>query len=153
MGKYDVGKLQLEKKIPDISNFVKKSDYNAKVSEIEGNIPSISVLATTSALTAVRNKIPSVSTLVKKRKTDYDTKIRELEKKRTDHKHDKYITNPKFNKLTAENFVARLAKTNLITKQFLMQNCLNKKITSNETKHLVIENELKKLETFGLGFS
>ena len=34
-----------------------------------------------------------------------------------------------------------------------MQNCLNKKITSNETKHLVIENELKKLETFGLGFS
>ena len=66
MGKYDVGKLQLEKKIPDISNFVKKSDYNAKVSEIEGNIPSISVLATTSALTAVRNKVPSVSTLVKK---------------------------------------------------------------------------------------
>ena len=42
-------------------------------------------------------------------KTDYDTKIGELEKEITDHKHDKYITTPEFNKLTAEYFVARLA--------------------------------------------
>ena len=27
-----------------------------------------------------------------------------------DHKHDKYITTSKFNKLTAENFAARLAQ-------------------------------------------
>ena len=38
------------------------------------------------------------------------------EKKTTDYKHDKYITTPEFRKLTAENFAARLAQTNLITK-------------------------------------
>ena len=57
--KYDADKLKLEKKIPDTSNFVKKSDYDTKVSEIEGKIPNISGLATTSALTAVANKIPN----------------------------------------------------------------------------------------------
>ena len=41
-------------------------------------------LAATSALTAVENKIPNVSSLVKK--TDYDTKADEIEKKITDHK-------------------------------------------------------------------
>ena len=35
-------------------------------------------------------------------------RISELEKKITDHKHEKYIPTPEFNKLTAENFVARL---------------------------------------------
>ena len=77
--KYDAGKLELEKKIPDVSNLVKKSDYNVKVNEIEGKIQSISGLAATSALTSVKNKIPSVSTSVKK--TDCDTKISESGKK------------------------------------------------------------------------
>ena len=94
-----------------MSSLVKKSDCNAKVSEIESKIPSISCLAITSALTAVENKIPTVV-----KKTDYDTKVSELEKKLTDHKHDKYITTPEFNKLTAENFAARLIQANLITK-------------------------------------
>ena len=49
-----------------MSNLLKKFDYNAKVIEIEGKIPSISGLATDSALPAIENKIPSVSTLVKK---------------------------------------------------------------------------------------
>ena len=39
-----------------------------------------------------------------------------VEKKLSDHKHDKYITTPEFNKLTAENFVARLTQANLVTK-------------------------------------
>ena len=43
------------------------------------------------------------------------TKISEIEKKLTDHKHGKYITTPEFNKLTAENFAAILAQANLIT--------------------------------------
>ena len=59
-------------------------------------------MATTSSLTAVENKIPSVSNLVKK--TDYNTKINEIEKKITNHNHDKYITTPEFNKFTAEIF-------------------------------------------------
>ena len=47
--------------------------------EIEGKILSISGLATTSALTAVENKIHTVCCLVKKKKkTDYDTKIPDI---------------------------------------------------------------------------
>ena len=42
----------------------------------------------------VENKIPNISSLVKK--TDYNTKISELEKKLTDHDHGKYITTPEF---------------------------------------------------------
>ena len=43
-------------------------------------------------LTAVENKTPNVSSLVKK--TIYDTKVGEIEKKLTDHNHKKYITTP-----------------------------------------------------------
>ena len=56
--KYDTYKADLEKKITNISEFVKKKQI------------------TTSALTADENKIPDVSTLVKKKK-----------KKRTMKKH------------------------------------------------------------------
>ena len=49
-------------------------------------------------------------------KIDYDTKVKEIEKKITDHKHDEYITTPEFNKLTAENFAARLKQADLVTK-------------------------------------
>ena len=77
-------------------------------------MPSISGLATTSSLTAVENKIPNVSDLVKR--TDYDRKVNKIEKKMTDHKHDKYITTPEFNKLAPENFAARLAQANLTAK-------------------------------------
>ena len=48
---------------------VKKADFYAKVAEIEGKIPSISGLATNSALNAVENKMPDVSSLVKKKQT------------------------------------------------------------------------------------
>ena len=57
-----------DKKIPYTSKLVKKTDYNAKNSEIENKIPSISGLGTNSARTAVENKIPDVSNLVKKNK-------------------------------------------------------------------------------------
>ena len=52
--------------------------------------------ATTSGLTADENKIPSVSNLVKK--SDYNTKIKEIKNKKN---YDKYITIPEFNKFTA----------------------------------------------------
>ena len=93
--KRDADKTELEKKIPHTSNMVKISDYNAKVSEIEGKTPSISGLVTTSALTAVENKISSASNLFKK--TDYYTKITEIENKLTDYNHDQYVTTPEFN--------------------------------------------------------
>ena len=37
-------------------------------------------------------------------------------KKITNHHHDKYITTPKFNKLTVQNYAARLAQANLSSK-------------------------------------
>ena len=90
----------------------------------------------------MENKITDVSCLVKK--TIYGTKISELEKKLTDHNHDKYITTPEFNALAASVFNARLAQANLITKR----SSLNRRIISNKSKHLLVENELKKLKTF-----
>ena len=52
---------KIDRKIPDVSDLVKKTDFNAKVTEIEGKILSITGLATNSALTAVENKIPDLS--------------------------------------------------------------------------------------------
>ena len=46
---------------------LKKTDYNTKITEIEGKIPSISGLAINDVLTAVENKIPNISSLVKKK--------------------------------------------------------------------------------------
>ena len=60
--KYQTDKTELEKKIPNVTDFVKK----AKLTELENKIPDISNLATKTALTTVENKIPSVSNLVKK---------------------------------------------------------------------------------------
>ena len=57
-------------------------------------IPNITNLASTTGLTAVENKIPNVTNLVKK--SDYRTKINGIEKKITDHDHDKSITTPEF---------------------------------------------------------
>ena len=73
-----------------------------------------------------------------------------LKKKLTDHNHDKYITTPEFNNLAADVFNARLAQANLITKTDFdaKLSSLNRKITSNKSKHLLVENELKKLKTF-----
>ena len=42
--------------------------------------------------------------------TDYDAKILDIENKVTNHDHDKYITTSEFNKLTTENFKARLVE-------------------------------------------
>ena len=94
-------------------------------------------------MTAIENKIPDVSSLVKK--ADYDAKISEIEKKVADHDHDKYITTPEFNKLTAEFFAARLAQANLLTKTDFDTKLtrLNKRINSNKRKHLLVENEFK----------
>ena len=68
-----------------------------------------------------------------------------LKKKLTDHNHDKYITTPEFNTLAADVFNARLAQANLITKTDFdaKLSSLNRKITSNKSKHLLVENELK----------
>ena len=48
--------------------------------------------------------------LVQLKKTNYDTKISKLEKKLTDHNHEKYITTPEFNTSADYVFNARLAQ-------------------------------------------
>ena len=108
--KHDTDKLELEKKVPDVTDFVK----NAKLTDLENKIPDISNLGTKTALTTVENKIHDVSKLVKK--TDYNTKATEIEKKLTDHNHATYIDTSEFNKLVGDFFNARLAQANLITK-------------------------------------
>ena len=61
-----------------------------------------------------------------------------------------YITTPEFNTLATSVFNARLVQANLITKTHFdaKRSSLNRKITSNKTKHLIFENELKNLKTF-----
>ena len=69
----------IEDKIPGITNLVINTTVNAKINEVKGEIPSITDLATITALTAVESKIPNVSNLVKKKnKTEYNTKISEF---------------------------------------------------------------------------
>ena len=59
---------------------------------------------------------PSMPTIQSK-KTDYDTKIGEIDKKIIDHDHnDKGITTQEFNQLKSENVAARLKQANLAIK-------------------------------------
>ena len=56
------------KKFLILANLLKKTDYNAKITETEGKIPSINGLAANAALTTVKNEIPDVNNLVKRKK-------------------------------------------------------------------------------------
>ena len=145
--RYDTDKSEIENKIRYASVLVKKTDYNVKITGTERKIPSITGLATTSVLTAVKNKRPDINSLVKK--TDHDTKITEIEKKLPYHNHDKYITTSEFNTLAVDVFHARLAQANLIAKTDFdtKLSSLNRKITADKTKHLLVENEFEKLNT------
>ena len=142
--KYQTDKTKLQKKVPDVTYFVKKT----KLTELENKIPDVSNLATKTASTGGENKIPSVSNLVKK--ADYNTKVTEIEKKLSDHNHNKYITTPGFNTLAADIFNAILAQANLIAKTDFdgKLSSLNRKNAANKSKKLLVENELKKLKTF-----
>ena len=95
-------------------------------------------------------KIKHLILVVQLKKTDYDTKITEIEKKLTDNNHDKYNTTPEFNILPADVFNARLAQANFImeTSFDAELSSFNKKITVNKSKHLIVENEFKKLKKF-----
>ena len=72
---YQTDKTELERKIPDVTDFVKKT----QLTELDNKIPDVSSLPTKIALTAVENKTPHISSLIKK--TNYNTKITEIEKK------------------------------------------------------------------------
>ena len=82
-----------------------------------------------------------------------NTKISEVENKI--HDHTKYITTPIFNKLTAENFDARLKQANLIRKTDFDNKLIsfNRKITSNKAKYLGAQKKLNGLTTKDYNFS
>ena len=142
--KYNTDKTELDKKIADVSNFVKKT----KLTELENKIPDISNLVTKTALTTVDNKIPDGSSLVKK--TDNNTKITDIENKLKNHNYDKYIDTSEFNKLAADVFNVKLAQGNLITKTDFDAKLsrINRKITENKTENVLVKIELNKLKTF-----
>ena len=132
----------VDKKIPEVSNLVKKADLNAKITEEEGKIPSISGLATISALNAVENKIPDVSGLVKK--TDFNTKVTEIEGKIPSI--SSLATNSALTAVEDKipDVSSLVRKTNLDTE--LRE--ISYRVTSNKSRHFQIENNLKKLEKF-----
>ena len=80
--------------------------------------------------------------VIQLKKTDYNTKVTEIENKLNNHNHDKYIDTQEFNKLTADVFNARLEQPKLITKtEFDSKlSSLNRKITANQNIYLLKMN-------------
>ena len=99
---------------------------NTKISEVENKITDTSGLLTTFILNSktsdVENKIPN---------------------------HNQYIVTPKFNKLTAEHFAARLKQVNLVSKTDFDNKLtsFNRKIISSKTKYLEVQKKLNSLIT------
>ena len=56
----------IENKIPDITNLTTKTNFDAKMNMVKGDMSSITKLATKNSLNAVENKTASVRNLVKK---------------------------------------------------------------------------------------
>ena len=79
--------------------------------------------------------------------TVLNTKISEVENKIPNH--DKYFTTTELNKLTVENFTARIKQANLVTKSDFDKNLtsVNRKITSNNTKYLQVQKKLNSIIT------
>ena len=79
----------VENKIPDVSTLVKKTDYDAKISG----------LATNSSLTAVENKIPDITSLITK--TDFDAKLKAISNRVTKNKSKDLLLDKELKKLKA----------------------------------------------------
>ena len=81
-------------------------------------------------------------------KTDYDSNNTEIERKLTDHDHDKYITTPEFNNLAGRVFTARLAQANLVRKTDIDDkwHSLNQKINSNKKNIYLLKINFKKFK-------
>ena len=110
---------EVKNEIPSITNLAKTAALNARISEVKNEINYITNLTTTIVLTAVENEIPD---------------------------HSKYINTPECNKLTAENFAARLAKTNLASKKdvanFVEKTDLDDKLKNLNKKLLQIKENM-----------
>ena len=83
----------------DTRGLVRKTDYD-KITDIEGKTLTITGLATTATLNAVKNEISNVSDTV--RKTDYDTETPDID--------GKYFTMSDYNKFTNDILDAKIKK-------------------------------------------
>ena len=126
-------------------NLLKKTDHNAKISEIEGKVPSIFGLATTAAFIAVENKIPDISNLVKK--TDYDAKILDNE--------SKYFSTTDSNKSASQTLDANIIQKGLVDKSaitgLIADAHLYKKVDTLATK-AELKSDQAKLKTWDLNY-
>ena len=113
--------------------------FNAKINEKKGEIPSIAITAaTTSVFTTVENKIPNVSDLVKKKKKkNYDAEIKYIK--------DKYFTTFDYN-----NFTNNILDEKITTKKLVNESILNGKITTTKAELKAEQDEIVKIETYGL---
>ena len=127
---------------------LKKTDYNTKITEIEGKIPDVSHLATKTALTTVENKIPNVSRLATKAELNaYESKIPDISKfatkpvltnlsntvpdistliKKSDY--DTKIAEFKNKYVSNNGFDSKLAQANVSTEKNFMQKLLRLKM-------------------------
>ena len=96
-------------------------------------------------ISEVGNKLANTSNLVTT--IFLNTKISDIENKIPDN--FKYITTQEFNKLTAENFAARLKQANLVNKTDFDNKLksFNRRVTSNKTKRLEVQKKLNSLIT------
>ena len=142
----------IEDKIPDITNLATNTTLNAKINEVKNKVSSITNLATNVSLNA---KINEVKNEIPRNNLATTTALTALENKIPDHR--KYITTPEFNKLTAQNIAANWKLANFATKSDIahfikktgfdskLKN-LNKKVISNKLQHVLDENELRELQ-------
>ena len=113
-------------KTPDTSDLVTTTVLNTKISEVEKKSPNTSSLVTIAIL---------------------NTEISEVENERPDN--SRYITTQEFNKVTAENFAARLTQANLVSKNYFDNKLtsFNKQIASNKTNHSEVPKKLNSVIT------
>ena len=134
---------EIENKIPNVNNLASKSELTAA----ENKIPSITGVATNSALNAVENKIHDVDNLIKK-KTDFNSKVNELEDQIPS------ITGLATNSAltVVENKIPDISSLVTETDFDAKLKGICDRVTSNKSKHLLIENELKKLKALDLSY-
>ena len=88
----------------------KKDAYNAKIINIEEEIPNVTKLATTSAVTTVENIILNILDQVKK--AGYDAKISETEKE--------CFTISDYNNFTSNTFGAKITQKRSVNEIFFI---------------------------------
>ena len=67
---------KIEGKVPNVSGFLLTSVFNSEITEVENKIPDIKNLASETEVTAVEKKIPNISNSVLK--TDYAAEITKI---------------------------------------------------------------------------